>query len=562
MEDKTGLTQGIDAPKKASQSIRFSALTAYNSTGFYMPSALLSGNPTRSKIVARSRESASAVTLSSNLLLTAPFLVLYLIQLVHHQLWRDELNAFGIALASPTLSSLFHHIHYEGHPWLWYELLWIIAHITVNPIGMKIFEGLIGISIYLVIGLASPFSRLEKVLIFLGYFISFEYTVLSRMYGLLLLLLVLYLKLRSGEDETAAPYATPAHRNRLLFGALLLGLMASADSLGVMLSGMLVCEYLCHRLLMHGPALPRRSVAWAGLLYVGLLGFAIWSAKPTADISWRTTGRLFSFASSNTHLLAAANNYIVMPYMPARPFHQGFFWNPEAELHVNALSLAMVLVLAAYWLIFRRRPNLLLLVGLAVLGGTLFGHLIIHGSMRHFGITFLAFFAALWILRAKVARLPVAAYILLCLLAIGGVIAGAQQWRRPFSEAEKTAAWIRANQPANIPIAGTPDTTVVSLAELLHRPVYMLDCGCSDTFLLFSKRRDHFDFPQIPQSIVTARSRLGISPFLLTSDIPLPAKTIAFVNGRGLAIRLLINFSEAQVNDENFFVYEVSDLPK
>jgi hypothetical protein len=522
--------------------------------------ALVSGDSPRTYTAARSGGSVPATSFRSNLLLTVPFLVLYLVQLVHHRMWRDELNAFGIAVASPTLSSLFHHIRYEGHPWLWYTLLWIIAHITVDPIGMKIFEGLIGVSIYLVIGLASPFSRTEKVLIFLGYFVSFEYTVLSRMYGLLLLLLVLYLRLRS-EDEVAG--SSVDDRRQLLGGAILLGLMASTDTLGILLSGILLCEYVWHRCFARGDRLlPRRGVVAAGLLYLGLLVLAIWSARPTPDISWRTTGELFNFAYSGTHLRIAANNYVVMPYLPARPFERGFFWNPDSALHPRAISVGLVLVLAAYYFIFRRRPGLLLLVGLAVVGGTLFGHLIIHGSMRHFGITFLGFFAALWILRASVARLPIPAYILLTLVAIGGVVAAEEQWRRPFSEVETTAAWLRANQFGNIPIAGTPDTTVASLAELLRRPIYMLDCNCSDTYLLFSRRRDDFDRSQIPQRILTARTNLGVSTFLFIQDVPLPDASISLLGSEGLGVRPLVQFSSAAIYDENFFVYEVSDVQR
>ena len=50
---------------------------------------------------------------------TLPFLVFYWVNLAHHELWRDELNAWTIAVVSPTLRQLFHLVHYEAHPWLW-----------------------------------------------------------------------------------------------------------------------------------------------------------------------------------------------------------------------------------------------------------------------------------------------------------------------------------------------------------------------------------------------------------------------------------------------------------
>jgi hypothetical protein len=55
---------------------------------------------------AESAPETSPVARSSpllDLLWTTPFIAIFLIQLVHHDMWRDELNAFGIAIASPTL---------------------------------------------------------------------------------------------------------------------------------------------------------------------------------------------------------------------------------------------------------------------------------------------------------------------------------------------------------------------------------------------------------------------------------------------------------------------------
>jgi hypothetical protein len=46
-----------------------------------------------------------------NLPLTLPFLLLYWTDLAHHTLFFDELNAWAIAAASPTLPALFHLIH-------------------------------------------------------------------------------------------------------------------------------------------------------------------------------------------------------------------------------------------------------------------------------------------------------------------------------------------------------------------------------------------------------------------------------------------------------------------
>ena len=227
-----------------------------------------------------------------DVLLTLAFVAMFIVQLVHHQMWRDEINAWGIAVASPTISSLFFHLHYEGHPWVWYVLLWIPARFTASPYAMKVVEAFIGAGIYLVIGLASPFSRREKLLLFLTYFVSFEYTVMSRMYGVAFLLALLYIWRRA------------QHPARVIGNAVLLGLIASTDLIGVIISGGLLCEYVYTlwrgRHTAQEPA--PRAMRVAALAYLLIVAFSVWSLKPTSDVSWRTTGHPFAFAGSLTHL--------------------------------------------------------------------------------------------------------------------------------------------------------------------------------------------------------------------------------------------------------------------
>src|SRR6185437_15816935 len=167
-----------------------------------------------------------------DLLLALPFLALLYVQLAHHILWRDELNALAITWASPTISSLFWHIHHEGHPWLWYVILWIPSRFTQSVLVLKFVQGIVSTAIILFVALRSPFRTWEKALVLAGYFFVFEYTVLSRMYGVLLL--------------EYAYTALPKHRTSPLFS--------------------------------------RRKAISALAAYAAILLFAVWSARPAADI--------------------------------------------------------------------------------------------------------------------------------------------------------------------------------------------------------------------------------------------------------------------------------------
>ena len=146
----------------------------------------------------RARDGASI----RNLLLAVPFLALLYVQIWHHVLWRDELNALAIAWASPTIPSLFWHIHREGHPWLWYVILWIPSRFTQSVLVLKVVQGIVSTAIILFVALRSPFRSWEKALVLGGYFFVFEYTVLSRMYGVMLLMFILYLWWRTTRPES------------------------------------------------------------------------------------------------------------------------------------------------------------------------------------------------------------------------------------------------------------------------------------------------------------------------------------------------------------------------
>src|ERR1700743_986146 len=165
-----------------------------------------------------------------DLLLALPFLALLYVQLVHHGMWRDEVNALAIAWDSPTISSLFWHIHREGHPWLWYVILWIPSRFTQSVLVLKVVQGIVSTAVVLLVALRFPFRTWEKALVLGGYFFVFEYTVPSRMYGVMLLAFVIYL------------YWRTTHPDSPIVSAVLLGVMASVDTIGIILSLVLILD--------------------------------------------------------------------------------------------------------------------------------------------------------------------------------------------------------------------------------------------------------------------------------------------------------------------------------
>ncbi len=464
-----------------------------------------------------------------------PFLLLFFVQLAHHQLWLDELNAWGIAAASPTVGRLFHYIHYEAHPALWYLLLWPFTRFTLAPVAMKWVEAAIGTMIYLFLAFKSPFSRTEKILLYLSYFISFEYTVLSRMYGLLLLLTLIYAHRRA---------TRPA---QVVTNALLLAVMANTDMMGILLSAALACEYLINRLAVEPieRSVQKSRIAFAGLLYAAAVACAVLMLKPAKDISRFNPDKIFSYALSIPHLLLAAVSYVVLPWFPISPGFPHHFWEHAVRV-LGVYGALLPCILLMFYFLFRRDRSSRLVLGFTILNAVLFAHLIYLGFMRHYGLVFLGFLVALWLQRARRPSVPALSYVFLGLSALGGLQAAYAQWNHPFSNNGNAAAYIRAHHLENIPLVGAYEVSVAGVAEELEKPAYFLDCSCSDTFLQYDNRRDGFRWDEVPQRLDRAFTDLRRDRLLFVTSQPLSPAELQQLRARSISLSLLASYHGAE----------------
>src|SRR6185312_2486350 len=496
----------------------------------------------------------TSVSTGRDLLLALPFLILLYVQLAHHVMWRDELNALAITWASPTISSLFWHVHHEGHPWLWYMILWIPSRFTQSILVLKYVQGVVSTAIILFVALRSPFQVWEKALVLGSYFFIFEYTVPSRMYGVMLLVFVLYMDRRvRNADEP-------------VISAVLLGLMASLDTIGIILSIALILEYSVAIYIRRKPVLSAKRAAAALGIYSAITGFAIWTAKPAKDISWRTTGRPFKDAKDISHLYQAFLRYTVLPFRPVKSPHSHFFWNPDVHGALLQFTFPMLVILALLYWAFRGRWNLLLMLAATIVAGTLLGHLIYVGSERHFGVVFLAFVAAAWIVRSEqqTKLLPWPVYLLLGISVASSVWALIASWERPFSYDKAAAEWILQNHLEDMPLVGNEDTSAVDVAQYLHRPVYMIECSCVDTYLLYLTRRDNYKKSWQAQRVLEAANYYHDQPILFMMVTRMKPEEREALQTEGFEIEPLAEFSEAEEISENFYFYRLTlaDAPK
>jgi hypothetical protein len=308
------------------------------------------------------------------------------------------------------------------------------------------------------------------------------------------------------------------------------------------------------------PLFSRRTAAIACGAYAIITGFAVWTAAPAKDISWRTTGRPFNEAKDMPHLAMAFMREIILPFFSVKSPRSHFFWNPELHARLWWYTLPMIVVLCLLYWAFRSRWNLMILLGSTIIAGTLLGHLVYLGSERHMGLTFLAFVGACWILRAATPAklLPWPVYVLLAISAASSVWAVVESWQRPFSYNAAAAEWILSNHLDQMPLVGESDTSAISVAEILHRPVYMIECSCVDTYLLFSSRRDNFTDEDAPARILQAEHFYHDQPLLFLRIFPMKDEEKKALEAEGFRVEPIKTFKGSEDYGEDFYFFRLT----
>ena len=65
------------------------------------------------------------------------FAILLALVTSRHAMFGDEAQAWLIARDSGNLLELAHHLRYEGHPALWYLLIYLPAHLSASLVWMS-----------------------------------------------------------------------------------------------------------------------------------------------------------------------------------------------------------------------------------------------------------------------------------------------------------------------------------------------------------------------------------------------------------------------------------------
>jgi hypothetical protein len=435
---------------------------------------------------------------------------------VRHEMFGDEAQAWLIARDSRNLLELAQHLRYEGHPALWYLLLYLPAHLSAPLAWMHVLNYALSVTMAWLVLRECRLPLATRVLSIFGVFVFFHMGVPARSYMLAAVLLV------------GAARCLLADRPRHWLAMVLLALAINTHFLAIpaaagifvwlywldpVPSGRVAIERLRERRFWISTAILGAALA---VCYLTLRP-APDGATPDYDIvgaSWLDylmigTGRLWSY---------------FVPFIPEM-LRGSLREKLIPELHPSAMAAALsvglwLLVVASLatrrgrW--FFASTSLLWMAAMLATVHT--------PSPHHVSTLFVILLVALMLNSPTQGERPwlpfrYAQPVLVLLLAMQMVMSlecSVLEWDQPFSSAEATAAWLEHAGLAQRPLVVEPDYAAsVVLARTGVMSAYFPSCDCQGQFVVFRKGRDETRLVSVEEIQAIKRSS-GAVPVVLS----------------------------------------------
>ncbi|NDJ16813.1 hypothetical protein [Myxacorys almedinensis] len=508
----------------------------------------------------------SKPALNSNIvfanLLTLAFLLLGLVGILNHEMWRDELQAWMISRDSASIINLFKNLQYEGHPGLWHLCLYFLAKLTPDPVVMQLFSiTLATISTYL-FARFSPFTRLQKTLFIFSYFAFYEYAIISRSYGLGVLLTFSFCAL-----------FTSRYRKNILLLSIIIALLANTSLYGLAIAASLQLFLLLEKSSDDNvTSLPNNKLKLISLLIVSLgIGLALFQAFPPQDST--IPQDFVGNKRSEIGKLAAAISTVWRSYIPLPNIFIYEFWNTniiDLSGHLVKVSIIFSIGLLVFSIkIVAQKISILAPYLFGVAGILTLNYLNFNLAIRHFGHLFILFIAYLWLSyfhrqsalstrpneaqSHQINRLRETVYssiftLILAVHCISGIYSFGRDLMHPFSSGEEASNFIRHHQMTDIAMVGSQDYVASTLSGLLNREIYYLESGEFGSFIKWNAYRTNVKSETIFERANTLLMQSNMTEVLLISSQLLSDYKPS------LKVKHLASFDRS-ISKENFYLY-------
>ncbi|HKH91553.1 MAG TPA: hypothetical protein VKA54_07105 [Gemmatimonadaceae bacterium] len=311
-----------------------------------------------------------------------------------HEPWKDETQAWRMAIDSNGFAELVRNARYEGHPLLFHVMLQWVGLLSRSWWAAVVLHVIVAcVAAWLVLRCA-PFTRLQKVLLVFGYWSAYEYSVVVRPYGLGMMF------------AFAACVAWVARRRRIGWTIVCLLLLANTTAMGTLLAMALAAAFAFDWAwpddVTRRPG--ARTLAMAGVATAAsallVLYFAVVQIRPPADAGYQ--GEPQSPAAISLWEIASIPTVELRALFPIVLANGGVQWNrwvlkPDSRYELAlVLGLSFIMLGIGLTIAARRRVSLLFyLVG--TVGFLVFFGFLFPGTAHHHGYLFIVWVITAWL---------------------------------------------------------------------------------------------------------------------------------------------------------------------
>lgn len=491
------------------------------------------------------------------LLIPALFVTAGFAGLLHHEMWLDETHHFLLARDSSSLSEMAFNARYEGHPLLWNVLLFVLTRFSSDPFWMQVLNLVIATIAVIIFLRFAPFSNLNKLLIVFSYYIFYEYTIISRNYALVFLMLTIVCVLFR------------ERKKHFLLLSVALAFLAQTHLFAAIIAGGFLL-LLSYEFLMSKERISN-STFFAGIVLV-LLSFilVILQAIPPADhfLYAYDHDPYFSFKRIGKAFSVLWKGFVPLPdYTSDQP------WNSNRVIAISRQFAIIPVILA--WIVpaimFGRERSVVLFfyfVALCIVAFIYFSPLMV--SSRHCGFFFLLLLASMWINPYFPSDYVMAANFpaftkfsernsrplftsLLLLQCFASVYMYTCDWNRPFSNGKNVSEWLSANVEPGAVILVNDHFSGPPVSAYLGKKVYYAENNAEGSFCKWNT--DPF---MISSDTLLQRISRLVETSPKRSIWVVTNKPLQITPGVEITVRLAANFQGALVQAENYWIYELS----
>ncbi len=492
---------------------------------------------------------------------------------INHVMWRDEVRALSVAIHSTSWGDLWNNLHLEGHPILWYAILRVGYELTHSVLVMPALSIAFAAGAAFLILRFAPFPLWARLMIVFGAFLGYEFSVVSRNYGIAILLMIVACILFSRRHERPIPLG--------LTLAVMANSSVHAALAALVLALVWAMDVFNHA---HRPALLRASSIAAIAIVIAGVVLAVVSARPAPGMAFAPDVGSIDFGALLRKVLRdpgaslAGSSHADVGAAGELPWRLlGIDYDIVSRVFVD---------IALAWLAWSLRRNRASLVGMliAILGFSVLFRGAYTGALRHEGVLFFLLVSLCWIACTEPGenstpdRRRVIVFGMLPLLitqTLALPVLARRMFVHPESSSKSFAELIqRTPRYHGAILMSEPDYNMESMPYYVSNPVYMPRQHEFNYRVYFDrvKRQQHFtlgDLIHVADSVTCATGR----PALVAIGYPKVSKDssgVAHLAYRGAEFvwngpdktnlstrgRRVASFENAA--DENYEVFEIA----